>query len=174
MKIAVVAYPSLEDADREWIEAIRQHHDPQAARIAAHFTFVFPIEAEPRVVLDHASAVLARCRPIPLVLRRAVALRDRIAGGAHVFLVPEEGCQELAHVHDRLYEGPLRLYLRNDVPFLSHVTVAGGADGGDCERLADQLNRAGFAVRGEVRRVDVIAIGGDGVSSLATYELEPF
>ena len=42
MKVAVVAYPTLADHDRVWIEYVRQAHDPQAVRIAVHFTLVFP------------------------------------------------------------------------------------------------------------------------------------
>jgi hypothetical protein len=39
---AVVAFPTFEAADRQWIESIRAKHDPEAKRIAAHFTLIFP------------------------------------------------------------------------------------------------------------------------------------
>ena len=39
---AVVAFPLLDADDRQWIESIRAKHDPEAKRIAAHFTLVFP------------------------------------------------------------------------------------------------------------------------------------
>jgi hypothetical protein len=44
-RLAVVAYPGLSATDHQWIEGIRSRSDPLAARIAAHFTLVFPTEA---------------------------------------------------------------------------------------------------------------------------------
>ena len=77
MTLAVVAYPALEDRDRDWIEFVRARHDPQALRIPAHFTLVFPTEdsADPvaaDVAAVAASSVWACCRP-----RRAFASPGR-------------------------------------------------------------------------------------------------
>ena len=40
--LAVVAFPALADVDAGSIDALRATHDPNAARIAPHFTLVFP------------------------------------------------------------------------------------------------------------------------------------
>ena len=45
MTLAIVAYPSLDETDRQWIESFRATHDPQSPRIDVHFTLVFPVEA---------------------------------------------------------------------------------------------------------------------------------
>jgi hypothetical protein len=46
-----VAYPTLAEADRLWLESVRLRHDRQALKIALHFTLVFPFElAEESVV----------------------------------------------------------------------------------------------------------------------------
>lgn len=44
VRLAVVSYPVLDRADLDWIESVRTRHDPQARRIAPHFTFVFPVD----------------------------------------------------------------------------------------------------------------------------------
>ena len=171
-KLAVVAYPLLEEADRQWIESIRGRHDPQVSRIAAHFTLVFPVELAAQPVVEHTSAFLMNSRVIPFVLRRAEALTDRIGGGCHVFLVPEEGREGIAALHGRLYEGVLRPYLRDDMPFLPHITVGGGRDLGECERLAETLNRGKVAVRGTVSSIDVVEVGDENVKTLIRVPLE--
>ena len=81
-KLAVVAYPTLSDDDRLWIEGVRARHDPLASRIAAHFTLVFPTEAE-----GHAGALAAhRRRDIPFV--------PHVTVGAH----PQTGeCERIAN-----------------------------------------------------------------------------
>jgi 2'-5' RNA ligase len=165
-KIALVAYPTLEERDRLWIESIRARHDPQAPLISAHFTLVFPVELEVETVAAHASSRLRDACPIPFVLRRAVALPDPIGDGCHVFLVPQEGRDDLAALHDRLYEDVLRPHLREDMPFLPHVTVAGSRDVGECERLAEMLNRQGVDVKGTASSIELIEVGNAGVKTL--------
>ena len=59
MKLAIVAYPSLDEADRQWIELFRAEHYPQSPRIGVHFTLVFPTEANPHD-LDPEIAEAAR------------------------------------------------------------------------------------------------------------------
>ena len=47
MMLAVVAYPSVDETDRQWIESFRAPHDPQHSRIDVHFTLIFPVEISP-------------------------------------------------------------------------------------------------------------------------------
>ena len=42
MALAVVAFPVLADADGRFVEDLRRKHDPNAARLGAHVTLVFP------------------------------------------------------------------------------------------------------------------------------------
>ena len=64
---------------------------------------------------------------------------DVVHGGAHVFVVPDEGRDQIARLHDELYAGVLRQHLREDIAFVSHVTIAAG-DVHWCETYAQQLN----------------------------------
>jgi len=122
MKLAVVAYPDLDDGDRQWIESFRAKHDPQAPRIDVHFTLVFPVEAVP-TDLDPEVAVVARStRPIPFAIRDIKVVRDALGILSHVFLVPDEGGARITTLHDRLYGGTLRAHLRSDIPFVPHIT----------------------------------------------------
>ena len=171
-KLAFVAYPVLAEVDRRWIESIRERHDPQASQIAPHFTLVFPVTVAAEPVMDEASRFLMEGRPIPFVLRRAEAVADRIGEGCHLFLVPEEGREEIAALHDQLYEGVLRPYLRDDMPFLPHITVGACRDLGECQRLAETLNCEPLAVRGSLLSVTLVEIGDEGVKTLIEVPLE--
>ena len=171
-KLAFVAYPLFAEADRLWIESIRERHDPQASRIAAHFTLVFPVELAAESLMEETSNLPLDRRSIPFVLRRAEAIPDRIGGGGYVFLVPKEGLEEIAALHDRLYEGVLRPYLRDDLPFLPHITVGGCRAFGECQRLAETLNRGDLALPGTLLSIDLVETGDEGVKSLARVTLE--
>ena len=54
---AVVTFPLLDADDRQWLESIRAKHDPEAKRIAAHFTLVFPAVMPGRATEAHLTRV---------------------------------------------------------------------------------------------------------------------
>src|SRR5437588_8519551 len=111
-KLAIVAYPVLAGSDHQWIEANRAQHDPQARRIRAHFTLLFPAQVDLEAVTAHAQAVCGALRPIPFTIKHAEAVHDAPGAGGYVFLVPETGNSEIVALHDRLYNGALRAHLR--------------------------------------------------------------
>jgi len=169
--LAIVSYPTLADRDREWIEAYRVRHDPQARRIGAHFTLVFPVRVEAAPVLEHTFRVLQDEGVIPFTLRRVEPRTDPIAGGGHVFLLPDEGSDEIVHLHDRLYGGCLRPHLRSDVPFAPHLTIAASADPEACQALARELDKADLCIAGRIEMVDVVEVADDVVRSIARFDL---
>jgi 2'-5' RNA ligase len=170
--LACVAYPTLAESDHRRIESFRALHDPQASRIAAHFTLVFPVELAAQPAVEHVSAVLRGARAIAFVLRRAEAVADLVAGGSHVFLVPEEGGERIVALHDQLYGGPLRPFSRQDIPFLPHITIGAAATHEECQRLADELNRETIAVEGVLEQVDLIEVTKEGVQPVVRFSLE--
>ena len=170
-KLAVVAYPTLSARDREWLEAIRSRYDPQALRIRAHFTFVFPTEVLREPFIAQVSRAAARFKPVPFVLRRAVRFSDGGSSSSHVFLLLEEGRGELVALHDRLYDGVLQSHLRPEVPFVPHMTVAAHPTQAECERIAEDLNREQRVVPGIVDGLDVIEVDESMVRTLAKLPL---
>jgi 2'-5' RNA ligase len=58
MTLAIVAYPSLDETDRHWIESFRATHDPQSPRIDVHFgqshhVFLVPAEGSVQITALH-------------------------------------------------------------------------------------------------------------------------
>lgn len=170
-KLAVVAYPTLSADDRRWIEGIRARHDPQASRIAAHVTLVFPTEVAEDALLAQVETALRLFEPIPVVLGRAAAHPDPIGGGSRVFLLADEGDAQLRAVHDAMYAGVLAAHRRRDVPFVPHVTVAARARLDACERLARRLGEERRIVRCAIDDVDVIEVGASSVRTVARVPL---
>jgi 2'-5' RNA ligase len=170
-KLAVVAYPTLSDDDRQWIEGIRALYDPLAPRIAAHITLVFPVEAAAAPVVAQARNILRSADSIPVVLRRAAAFPDPIGNGAHVFLLVEEGHRELLAAHDAVYDGVLAAHRRRDIPFVPHLTVGAHSRLGECERMADQLNAERRVVPARIDSVAVIEVDESTARTIAEIPL---
>jgi 2'-5' RNA ligase len=168
---AIVGYPQMSESDRAWIESVRSRHDPQAARLPAHFTLVFPAALAPDTIVEHVSTIARRTPAIPFALRDVVAVPDAFAEGGHVFLVPDEGRAAITALHGLLYDGPLRAFLREDVPFVPHVTVGAAPDLARCEELREEIARAGRAVEGTIRSLDVVEIADGGIRTATRFDL---
>ena len=170
IKLAVVAFPTLEDPDRRWIESFRAKHDPQVSQINVHFTLVFPVDTSEDVGSEVAT-VAQSTPPIAFAVRRTEVVSDALGHGSHVFLVPDEGSAQISALHDRLYAGKLRVHLRSDIPFVPHMTVGAAPDSGSALRLADELNVRDRPFRGVVGALELVDVGATRVRSIATYEL---
>jgi 2'-5' RNA ligase len=115
--------------------------------------------------------MLAGCDAIPFVVQHAEAVADPLGRGAHVFLVPDEGREELTALHDRLYQGVLAPLLRRDLPFVPHITIAAHSHLETCQDLACALNRAHPVVRGTIRELQLIEVGEGSVRTLRAFAL---
>jgi hypothetical protein len=170
-RCAVVAYPTLTATDRDWIESVRARHDPRADMIAAHVTLAFPAVAYPTAIVRDAALVAATNPPVRFAIGAARAVADAIGGGAHVFLVIDEGRDTIAALHDQLYAGTLARHLRADIPFIPHITVAAHPDLAWCRDFATNLNRTLPRMRGTLDTLDVIAVGTSHVETIAHLAL---
>jgi 2'-5' RNA ligase len=171
MKLAIVAYPELDDGDRLWIEGIRDLHDPQAARIPVHFTLVFPLDGLASDLDSDLRAVVRAEQPIPFAIRHAIAVPDTFSRLVHVFLVPDRGRTQIAELHDRLYAGRLRLHLRGDITYVPHMTVGATSDVAAAGRLASACDERARAVRGRIANLHLVDVGAARVRTITSHWL---
>jgi putative acetyltransferase len=167
--IAVVAYPRLDVSDTRAIEAIRTALDPQARRIAAHVTLVFPAEVKADDVAAHCAAVAASARPIAFVIRRAQARREPNSAGGRVFYVPDEGAEAVASLHRRLYDSPLKVHLWPEPPYVPHVTLAVDPEWSRCEALAERLTTGARPMSGWIDTISLIDVRDPRVQTIAEW-----
>lgn len=169
---AVVAFPLLDADDRQWIESIRAKHDPEAKRIAAHFTLVFPAVMSARATEAHLSRVTPLTDPIRFMLRRAAVAPDALGSGGHVFLIPEDGRDALTGLHERLCEGVLQNPTRRNAMFTPHITVAAGTSIDPLHTLAGELNaKGGLNIRGSISEIVLIEVMPTAIRHAARFQL---
>jgi len=119
------------------------------------------------------AAVGAALAPIPFRVVRVQAVRDAIGPGGHVFLLPDEqSTARITAMHDRLYEGELRGYLRQDIAFVPHVTVAADRDFGLCETLAERLTADFRAITGIISGIELVDVESTPVATLHQCPLQ--
>lgn len=156
----VLAYPTLTQEDRQWIQEFRERYDTELASVVApHFTLVFPIDhIQVKKLTEHVKAQVTHLQNISFVLRCALPVKDVMSEETSVFLVPEEGFSAILKLHDTLYRGILASSLRLDIPFLPHLTVGKTTDLTQAKKLADFINQHSPAIMGTIDALDVILL----------------
>jgi 2'-5' RNA ligase len=123
----------------EDVERFRALHDPLAHSIAAHLTLVFPFASTLGMVqvAAHVRRATARWPCLPV----------RLEGLGHfhadwIHLRVTTGCAAVSALHDRLYRGALAPFLRRDLAYEPHVTIARAADAGECDAVIGAASAA--------------------------------
>lgn len=154
--LAVVAFPVLAEADGRKIDALRIQHDPNAKRIAPHFTLVFPTdrldETALRKRVDDCAGATA---PIAVALKRILVHQE--GAESYLYLVPEQGYDALITVHARLNPGD-----EGKVAFTPHVTVARMVDRKQARAVATSLATKHFSVDGRVEALSIVEVPPSG------------
>ncbi|MEM8860719.1 MAG: 2'-5' RNA ligase family protein [Chloroflexota bacterium] len=167
-----LGYPEISANDKEFIEGIRQKHDPQFDLVQAHFTLVFGIHAlEPKKYIDHVAAVAEKTNEIEFICRYAMLGADSFSDHAHVFLVPDEGYSAISLLHDQLYTGIFEPFHRLDIPFIPHITIATMTDRREAKSLCDTLNQEGIEIAGAIKSLVVGTSEGNRFTKLAGIQL---
>ena len=172
-RLFTVSYPEISVASATLINAFREIHDARhRGMVEAHFTMVFGCAA---IGLDeytnHVAKVAASSKSITFSCKYAMLGADDEDDTAYVFLVPDQGYAEVSLLHDRLYTGPLRAYLRLDLPYIPHITIGTLRSRTEAKALCDELNRNGLCIEGCLTALAVGAIEGGKFINLAVHVL---
>ena len=173
MSLLVIAYPTMDARHLAWIQAVRQQHpELKWSVIAPHFTLVFPLQGvEPAALQSQVAQVVATWPAVRFVVRSSLLIKDVTSPYTHVLLVPDEGFSALVKLHDRLYTGLLRPFLRLDIPFVPHLTLGYVTDIEFCKRVVDRINEQELEIPGMLHRLTLIRLEGTTVETLGQFEL---
>ncbi len=157
-RFAVAWFPAFEGL--EAVEAFRRRHDPMAALVAAHLTLVFPFPTAltQLQVETHVRRVVSRWPPIPVTFRGV-----RLHANEFVFLMAVRGAASIVGLHDKLYTRSIRPYLRRDLPYEPHITLARNASLAALENAhAEAEDTFPGEVSDVIRAVTLLALEQDG------------
>ena len=157
-RFAVAWFPSFGGIER--VEALRARHDPAARHIPAHVSLVFPFGTAltPLQLETHVRRIAAAWPPIPVTFRAA-----RLYANEFVFLMASRGAAAIAELHDKLYTRSFLPYLRRDLPYEAHITIARDPSLPKLESALEAARgRFGREFADVLREVTLLAVGRDG------------
>ncbi|WP_342714723.1 2'-5' RNA ligase family protein [Bacillus paramycoides] len=102
------------------IEDIRKKHDPLFGLIPPHITVIFPFESS----ISNDELKLHILKLSKGIQEIEIEFANQITGeGEYLFLRVEKGQKQIEELHDLLYTGVLLQFLKEDIPYIPHVTV---------------------------------------------------
>lgn len=168
--LEVIARPHFDKADLTWLTDIRSRR--AGSRGPPYFTLVFPgADMSPQDFAAHVRGVAAGIPKIRFRLRSAMVVPEPTVGRFHVFLIPDEGFGAILRLHDALHTGPLEPALRQETPYIPHITVATSADHATARKVAQALNQGGVDTAGHIEALEVERRSGDVVRKVADAPL---
>ena len=170
MRLAVVGSPVLDRESSRAIESFRARHDPLAGRIPAHFTLVFPLDADAQALATEIRGITSSTPPVEFRLVRVSASLG-IDGRSYVLLEPDVGRDRMEELHDRLYSGMLQPDLRADVGFVPHVTVGAGEAAVECEAAAGALRQSWRPICGRIDELVLLDLDRESPRAFAMFSL---
>jgi 2'-5' RNA ligase len=102
----------------EALDRLRRKYDPLVDFIPPHVPVVFPVPApeDEASLFAHVEQVLRGRKRFPLRLRGLEKSPDH-----WLFLLVEEGFEELVELFEAMYTGPLAPFRRHDLEYVPHV-----------------------------------------------------
>ena len=111
----------------------------------------------------HIKAEKLNTQPFAFTLTKAVVEENIYPKYFQVHLVANEPIAGIVELHDSLYVGVLASELRKDIPYVPHITVASNENKELIQQLADEINKSGLAIKGDVDGVTVSSFDGTKV-----------
>ena len=158
MSYLVVAYPKISKVDSNWIQEYRRKNDPMYfSVIEPHFTIVFSIQdVDEKAFVKEVKRQVKGIKKIDFEIKVATINQDDSGDYYHEFLVPDKGYSNIVKLHDKLYSGEFRKYLRLDIDFIPHIGIGNNKDSLISKDRIDNINKKGVNISGTINDLDII------------------
>ena len=168
--LEVISRPHFNKVDLAWLTDIRSRR--AGSRGAPYFTLVFSnLDLELAAFTKAVRAGVKNIHPVHFRLRSALVVPEPTVRRFHVFLIPDEGFGAILKLHDALHAGPLKAALRQEGPYLPHITVATTPTHDSARELAFALNQGALDVHGHIDALQVESRTGEVVRQVAEIPL---
>lgn len=111
-------YPNYKDSK---VEDFRKKYDKNHKDWKSHITLIFPVpdnEIDEKELINHIQKVLKKFKSFEVHIKGLIKSWDH-----WLFIILKEGNDEVLKLHDELYNGPLKKFLRKDIEFIPHIAI---------------------------------------------------
>lgn len=135
-KRTIMIFPEFDNINI--IDGIRDRYDPLSKNVRPHITLAFTFDSElsSEELRDHIESVTSQIKPFEITMKDIVKIDNSL--GKYMFLLMDEGENEVKKLSSKLYEGIMESYKPqwlNDETYLPHMTVG-------CFDTSEELDKA--------------------------------
>jgi 2'-5' RNA ligase len=166
----ILCYPKLAEADAAALEAFRAKHEPaRAAMVGAHITLVFGVrQIEQAALIKLTRDIAATTGPFDFAID-GMEVEAHEHGDHNLMLKVGSGRETLIALNSTFYAGALAPE-RGTIEFVPHITIASNRDLKAVIMAAPEAKPL-TTVKGRIEALDVAALSGATLTSLATIPL---
>ncbi|MCA2997483.1 MAG: 2'-5' RNA ligase family protein [Burkholderiales bacterium] len=165
---AIVWFPKFEAPEGLLrLQRYRLEHDPLGAKIAPHLAVVFPFHASLTVaqLVSHVKRATVGWPVLPVTFRGVESVAS--PRGLFTLLMCDLRHEAVTELHDRLYRGVLAGFLRDDIEYRPHITLAqSNTNAAFDAALADAELRFRDTYRATMRDLSIITHAADGTITI--------
>lgn len=119
-------------------------------------------------LIRHVGSVSGDTGIIRINLEAAVIVKDSFSDYTDVFLVPDQGNNDIIKLHDRLYTGILKNELKLDIAFIPHI----GIGVPEKQKNSDELNKNNFNIQGKKKSLDLVEYEYPKLRTIEKFNLQ--
>jgi 2'-5' RNA ligase len=158
---------------RDWLEKTRLRFDPKAELVPPHVTVVFPtVKLSEEEMASEALSLLVESKSFTMSFSEVRIVNEEESGLVSLFLIVDNGFEEVVELHRRLYSGRLAGELRREKPYLPHVTLGTGLSRGIAEACVAELKSEDIRFSVKVDSLTLVRIVDDRDSRLLIRKIE--
>jgi len=173
MSFVVIAFPTVSRSDYAWIQDVRKEFDRQFDMVDPHFTIIFPTtKLSESEMLNHIETLGLDTKPFTFTITQAIVEENTFQKSFQIHLVADKPIPELTKLHDLLYTGDLESEHRQDLLYTPHITIAGSEDETAIKKLAEEINKKGLTVNGQINEITLGSFDGTRVSNIKQFQLK--
>ncbi|MBJ2355159.1 2'-5' RNA ligase family protein [Sphaerochaeta sp. S2] len=156
------------------IDEIRKKYDPLSENVRPHITLVFTFESdlESEVIKNHLEDVTKEFEGFQLRMTKIVTINN--AFGKYLFLLIEDGIEEIKRLSSQLYTGTLAAYKPEwltEETFLPHMTLGQFSTDDALEQAYEDVQKIHKEFKSVIRKVSVEIID-DNEDSIIDFEMD--
>ena len=162
---AIVWFPPLPPESK--IESFRARHDPLATSLPAHVTLVFPFPTTLTSTqwASHIKRIVGNWPQLPVSFRNIESIQ-----GEFTVLMLREKSEAVIALHDKLYSGVLKAFLRKDIEYHPHITLGRATGNPSTATFESMQDAATREICGEwravVRELAIVTLHQDGTITI--------
>lgn len=116
---SLVVYPDIE---KQAINSFREKYDNLVNVIEPHITLIFPIKVPTDILeedlVNHIQEIINSWEAFDIEIKGLELSWDN-----WLFLLVKDGNSKIVKLHDELYSGKLKDFLRKDIEFIPHIAI---------------------------------------------------